>query len=89
MLNKRTISALPTAVPIVLEDSSAACSPRLGFPPVPANAPILLALQDAAAKALMDLRNRQLHTSGRATRTGDAVDCRYLSSSKLSCLKAC
>ena len=30
------MSALPTAVPIVLEDSSAACSPRLGFPPVPA-----------------------------------------------------
>ncbi len=32
------MSALPTAVPIVLADSSAACSPRLGFPPVPAHA---------------------------------------------------
>ena len=32
------MSALPTAVPMVLADSSAACSPRLGFPPVPAQA---------------------------------------------------
>lgn len=32
------MSALPTAVPMVLADSSAACSPRLGFPPVPAHA---------------------------------------------------
>ena len=31
------MSALPTAVPIVPADSSAACSPRLGFPPVPAH----------------------------------------------------
>ena len=44
MPDKRTMSALPTAVPIVLEDSSAACSPRLGFPPVPANTPALLDL---------------------------------------------
>ena len=50
MPNKRTMSALPTAVPIVLDDSSAACSPRLGFPPVPAIPPALLNLHGAAAK---------------------------------------
>ena len=49
------MSALPTADVMLDADSSAACSPRLGLPPVPARVPtlrnVMPALQAASALA--------------------------------------
>ena len=77
-LNQRTISALPTAVPIVLEDSSAACSPRLGFPPVPAKPSALVDLQEAAAKPswthATDSHARQAEQRGRGRYKQQVLD---------------